>query len=165
MPFFVGSGARLGADLIDKAALPVGRMGLSAERVLRCLLLKQQLRISYKQLAFHLSDSVTCRFCLAGPPHAQPGRPAVNHPPYQTRHPGKGIPFTDAQLAGSRCYLVGHTACRQHGGSQSIPDRGQTPFCQSAQTGKVSGVPDIQCQKDRDKGHFIPTCSVLHGWS
>jgi IS5 family transposase len=36
-------------------------MGLSAERVLRCLLLKQQLRISYKQLAFHLSDSVTCR--------------------------------------------------------------------------------------------------------
>ena len=61
MPFFVGSGARLGADLIDKAALPVGRMGLSAERVLRCLLLKQQLRISYKQLAFHLSDSVTYR--------------------------------------------------------------------------------------------------------
>ena len=39
----------------------VGRIGLSVESVFRCLLLKQQLRISYEQLAFHLSDSMTYR--------------------------------------------------------------------------------------------------------
>jgi IS5 family transposase len=61
------------ADLIDTATSPVGRMGLSAESVLRCLLLKQQLRISYEQLAFHLSDSVTYRaFARLG--HLMPSR-------------------------------------------------------------------------------------------
>lgn len=49
------------ADLIDTATSPVGRNGLSAESVLRCLLLKQQLQVSYEQLAFHLSDSMTYR--------------------------------------------------------------------------------------------------------
>ena len=38
-----------------------GRNGLSVESVFRCLLLTQQLRISYKQLSFHLSDSMTYR--------------------------------------------------------------------------------------------------------
>ena len=34
---------------------------MSVESVFRCLLLKQQLHISYKQLSFHLSDSMTYR--------------------------------------------------------------------------------------------------------
>lgn len=48
-------------DLIDALTAPVGRIGLSVESVLRCLLLKQLLRVSYEQLAFHLSDSMTYR--------------------------------------------------------------------------------------------------------
>ena len=49
------------ADLIDKSASSVGRIGLSVESVFRCLLLKQQLQVDYETLAFHLSDSVTYR--------------------------------------------------------------------------------------------------------
>lgn len=61
------------ADLIDRSTSPVGRVGLSAESVLRCLLLKQQLRVSYEQLAFHLSDSMTYRaFARLG--HRVPSR-------------------------------------------------------------------------------------------
>jgi len=48
-------------DLVSESQTPVGRSGLSVESVFRCLLLKQQLRISYEQLAFHLSDSITYR--------------------------------------------------------------------------------------------------------
>lgn len=65
------------ADLIDDAASPVGRIGLSAESVLRCLLLKQQLGISYEQLAFHLSDSMTYRTFARLPAHLMPGRSAL----------------------------------------------------------------------------------------
>ena len=46
------------SDLIDSSVKKVGRNGLSVESVFRCLLLKQQLRISYEQLSFHLSDSI-----------------------------------------------------------------------------------------------------------
>ncbi len=49
------------ADLIDASTSPVGRIGLSVESVLRCLLLRQLLKVSYEQLAFHLSDSMTYR--------------------------------------------------------------------------------------------------------
>lgn len=49
------------ADLIDASTAPVGRIGLSVESVLRCLLLRQLLKVSYEQLAFHLSDSMTYR--------------------------------------------------------------------------------------------------------
>jgi transposase, IS5 family len=49
------------ADLINKSASAVGRIGLSVENVFRCLLLKQQLQVDYETLAFHLSDSVTYR--------------------------------------------------------------------------------------------------------
>ena len=38
-----------------------GACGLSIESILRCLLLKQILSISYEKLAFHLSDSRTYR--------------------------------------------------------------------------------------------------------
>jgi IS5 family transposase len=48
-------------DLVNKSLNPVGRKGLSVENVFRCLLLKQQLWISYVRLAFHLSDSMSCR--------------------------------------------------------------------------------------------------------
>lgn len=48
-------------DLIDKSAKSVGRCGLSVETTFRCLLLKQMLQISYDDLAFHLSDSMSYR--------------------------------------------------------------------------------------------------------
>jgi len=51
----------LSADLIDKSCQQTGCCGLSVESVLRCLLLKQMLNISYEKLAFYLSDSLTYR--------------------------------------------------------------------------------------------------------
>ena len=48
-------------DLIDASVAKVGRTGLTVENVFRCMLLKQVLRVSYEQLAFHLSDSMTYR--------------------------------------------------------------------------------------------------------
>jgi IS5 family transposase len=48
-------------DLIDASAAKVGRTGLTVENIFRCMLLKQQLRVSYEHLAFHLSDSMTYR--------------------------------------------------------------------------------------------------------
>jgi IS5 family transposase len=48
-------------DLVDASVTNVGRDGLSVESIFRCLLLKQQLRLSYEQLSFHLSDSMTYR--------------------------------------------------------------------------------------------------------
>jgi transposase, IS5 family len=46
---------------VDESVSNVGRCGLSVESIFRCLLLKQQLRVSYEQLSFHLSDSMTYR--------------------------------------------------------------------------------------------------------
>ncbi|MCK4773927.1 MAG: transposase, partial [Candidatus Krumholzibacteria bacterium] len=44
-----------------------GRPGMSAEQVLRALLVKQMNGYSYDQLAFHLADSATYRtFCRIG---------------------------------------------------------------------------------------------------
>jgi IS5 family transposase len=48
-------------DLIKDSIQPVGRNGLSVEGVFRCLLLKQMLQVSYQELAFHLSDSMSYR--------------------------------------------------------------------------------------------------------
>ena len=64
----------IAADLIDTSVAAVGRTGFSAESVLRCLLLRQQLRLSYEQLAFHLSDSVTYRTFARLPAHLSPSR-------------------------------------------------------------------------------------------
>jgi len=61
-------------DLVDASLAKVGRIGLSAETIFRCLLLKQQLRISYEQLAFHLSDSMTYRTFVRLPNHSAPSR-------------------------------------------------------------------------------------------
>lgn len=48
-------------DLIRQKTQQVGRCGLTVESVFRCLLLKQMLQISYDDLAFHLSDSMSYR--------------------------------------------------------------------------------------------------------
>ena len=62
------------ADLIDPSVSAVGRIGLSAESVLRCLVLRQQRGFSFEQLAFHLSDSVTYRTFTRLPAHLSPSR-------------------------------------------------------------------------------------------
>lgn len=51
-------------DLINPEVLRTGRCGLSVESVFRCLLLKTILQISYKKLAFYLSDTASYR-CFA----------------------------------------------------------------------------------------------------
>jgi IS5 family transposase len=61
-------------DLAGSASVSGGRTGLSVESIFRCLLLKQQLRVSYEQLAFHLSDSVTYRTFARLPNHLSPCR-------------------------------------------------------------------------------------------
>jgi len=59
-------------DLVDKSLKPVGRAGLTVETIFRCLLLKQQLGLSYEQLAFHLSDSTSYRTFVRLPHHLAP---------------------------------------------------------------------------------------------
>ena len=52
-----------------------GRRGLSAEQVLRALVVKKLNRCSYEQLAFHLADSRTYRrFCRLGIDDAAPSK-------------------------------------------------------------------------------------------
>jgi len=61
-------------DLVDKSCMQVGRNGLTVENIFRCLLLKQQLRVSYEQLAFHLSDSMSYRSFVRLPDDVSPSR-------------------------------------------------------------------------------------------
>lgn len=61
-------------DLLDPSVKRVGRNGLSVETIFRCLLLKQQLGISYEQLSFHLSDSATYRTFTRLPDNVSPSR-------------------------------------------------------------------------------------------
>ena len=50
-----------------------GRRGMSAEQVLRILIVKQMNRFSYAELAFHLADSQSYRtFCRIGLGSASP---------------------------------------------------------------------------------------------
>lgn len=51
----------LSVDLVDPQCRRTGSHGMSIESVLRCLLLKRILEVSYEKLAFHLSDSITYR--------------------------------------------------------------------------------------------------------
>jgi IS5 family transposase len=51
----------IGNDIVSTSAKPLGRTGLSVESVFRCLLLKQCFTLTYQQLAFHLSDSMSYR--------------------------------------------------------------------------------------------------------
>ena len=48
-------------DFIKGKIAKTGACGLSMETIFRCLLLKQILRVSYRKLAFHLSDSPSYR--------------------------------------------------------------------------------------------------------
>ena len=48
-------------DLRRHAVRETGRHGLPAESVLRCAVLKQQRKLSYEELAFHLEDSASFR--------------------------------------------------------------------------------------------------------
>ena len=57
-PSLVGGVAK---DLRRRGLKPTGRLGLSAESVLRCALLKQHRQLSYEELAFHLEDSASFR--------------------------------------------------------------------------------------------------------
>jgi IS5 family transposase len=67
-------------QVLDDLAPPgvrrdVGRQGLSAQQVLRCLVLYLLLRVDFEQLEFHLADSPTYRaFCLLGLGDAPPKR-------------------------------------------------------------------------------------------
>jgi len=61
-------------DLIDASVKKVGRNGLSVETVFRCLLLKQKLQVSYEQLSFHLSDSISYRTFTRLPEGLSPSR-------------------------------------------------------------------------------------------
>jgi len=61
-------------DLVDKSCMHVGRNGLTVENIFRCLLLKQQLRVSYEQLAFYLSDSMSYRSFVRLPDNVSPSR-------------------------------------------------------------------------------------------
>lgn len=47
-------------DLIDSQTKAVGRHGLTVDSILRCLILKQRMKVSYENLAFYLSDSMSC---------------------------------------------------------------------------------------------------------
>jgi IS5 family transposase len=55
-------------DIVDAGGKPnVGRDGMTAEQVLRAMLIKQQYDLSYEDLAFHLADSFSFRaFCRIG---------------------------------------------------------------------------------------------------
>lgn len=66
-------------DLIQTSTKAVGRKGLSIENVLRCLLLKQMLQISYQQLAFHLADSMTYRTFTRLAPEFTPKKSALQN--------------------------------------------------------------------------------------
>jgi len=61
-------------DLIDKTKKSTGRKGLTVENIFRCLLLKQQLQVSYEQFAFHLSDSTSYRTFVRLPDQLNPSR-------------------------------------------------------------------------------------------
>lgn len=67
----------LEADLVDGSLRATGRCGLTVENILRCLLLKQQLQVSYDQLAFHLSDSMSYRSFARLEPGLTPKRSSL----------------------------------------------------------------------------------------
>ena len=66
------------ADLRRDGVRATGRLGLPAEAVLRCGLLKQHRQLSYQELAFHLEDSASFR-AFARLPHAWSPQKSVLH--------------------------------------------------------------------------------------
>ena len=67
---------RVGQDLVRGLACPhTGAPGMSGDQVLRVLLLKQMNGFSYRELEFHMADSVTYRtFCRFGALEPTPTR-------------------------------------------------------------------------------------------
>jgi IS5 family transposase len=62
-------------ELVETRSGRIGRMGMTAEQVLRALMVKQLNGFSYAELAFHLSDSRTYRsFCRFGEFDRAPSR-------------------------------------------------------------------------------------------
>lgn len=70
--------ALLEADLRSEGASPTGRRGLSVESIFRCLLLKQITGVSYKMLAFHLTDSHSYRSFARLDKDCSPGKSALS---------------------------------------------------------------------------------------
>lgn len=64
-------------DLTSVDVKATGREGLSIETIFRCAVLKQHLRVSYEQLAFDLSDSVTYRTFVRLSDGVSPSRSAL----------------------------------------------------------------------------------------
>lgn len=64
-------------DLIRNVDESVGRKALSVESVFRCLLLKKQLRVTYEELAFHLTDSHSFRAFARLDPKSYPSKSAL----------------------------------------------------------------------------------------
>lgn len=67
------------ADLVDKSKKPAGRKGLTVENILRCLILKQMLQVSYQQLSFHLADSISYRAFARLPDNFTPRKSALQN--------------------------------------------------------------------------------------
>jgi IS5 family transposase len=67
------------ANLVKpKVSATKGRNGMTAEQVLRALLIKQMNGFSYKELAYHLADSMHYRtFCHIGPGQKSPKKSAL----------------------------------------------------------------------------------------
>jgi IS5 family transposase len=66
-------------DLRRQGVRETGRRGLPAESVLRCALLKQQRRLSYEELAFHLEDSASFRAFARLPLAWTPKKSVLHH--------------------------------------------------------------------------------------
>ncbi len=65
----------LDRDLIQGRRRDVGRPGMSAEQVLRAVVVKQMNGYSYEELSFHLADSISYRaFCRIGVCEEAPSR-------------------------------------------------------------------------------------------
>jgi IS5 family transposase len=66
-------------DLVpDDVAVDLGRKGMTAEQVIRALIVKMMNGYSYEQLAFHLADSQTYRaFCRIGVFDTPPSKSAL----------------------------------------------------------------------------------------
>jgi IS5 family transposase len=73
--------ARVEPEVLDQGVSPrIGRAGMSADQILRVLVIKQMNQFSYEELAFHLADSMTYRtFCRFGAFDPTPARSTLQH--------------------------------------------------------------------------------------
>ena len=65
-------------DLLTAGAQATGRKGLSVESIFRCMLLKQITGVSYKMLAFHLTDSHSYRAFARLDRNVYPGKSVLS---------------------------------------------------------------------------------------